>query len=91
MDFRRKLSWKYLFGLVLIVSFFLVNPSCSHKRARERKGTLVIGEISDFEALNPMGTTDAHARDVYNLLFLSLLDEQPDFLSFKPRLSLIHI
>ena len=61
--------------------------SCSREKPATRGGTLVVGEISDFESLNPMGTTDAHARDIYNLLFLSLLDEQPDFLSFKPRLA----
>jgi peptide/nickel transport system substrate-binding protein len=52
-----------------------------------RGGTLVVGEISDFEDLNPMATTDAHARDVYKLLFLELLDEQADFVTFEPRLA----
>jgi peptide/nickel transport system substrate-binding protein len=62
--------------------------SCSgEKQSARRGGTLVVGEISDFESLNPMGTSDAHARDVYNLLLLSLLDEQGDFLTFKPRLA----
>jgi peptide/nickel transport system substrate-binding protein len=62
--------------------------SCSEKGSRmARGGILVVGEISDFEDLNPMATTDAHARDVYNLLFLSLLDEQADFRTFEPRLA----
>jgi peptide/nickel transport system substrate-binding protein len=62
--------------------------SCSKERPSARAGgTLIIGEISDFESLNPMGTSDAHARDIYNLLFISLLDEQADFISFKPRLA----
>ena len=75
-------------GVILLALFMIVSfTSCSKKGAASRGGTLVIGEISDFESLNPMGTTDAHARDVYNLLFLSLLDEQADFLSFKPRLA----
>jgi len=88
MNFGEKWSWKhFLLYAALIVSLVLISHSCSHRGAVERGGTLIIGEISDFEALNPMGTTDAHARDVYNLLFLSLLDEQPDFLSFKPRLA----
>jgi peptide/nickel transport system substrate-binding protein len=52
-----------------------------------RGGILVIGEINDFEDLNPMSTTDAHARDVYKLLFLELLEEQSDLLSFEPRLA----
>jgi len=77
-------SWVFLIPVVLVVLFML---SCSREEASSRGGTLIVGEISEFESLNPMGTTDAHARDVYNLLFLSLLDEQADFLSFKPRLA----
>lgn len=74
-------------GTVLI--FMVLNVlSCSGERADEKRGgILVVGEISDYEGLNPMRTTDAHARDVYNLLFLSLLDENDDFLTFTPRLA----
>lgn len=75
----------YMILVLLIVS------SCAKERpSAQRGGTLVVGEISDFESLNPMGTSDAHARDVYNLLFLSLLDEQADFITFKPRLAESH-
>jgi peptide/nickel transport system substrate-binding protein len=62
--------------------------SCTkNEPAARRGGTIIVGEISDFESLNPMGTTDAHARDIYDQLFLELLDEQADFLTFKPRLA----
>jgi peptide/nickel transport system substrate-binding protein len=61
--------------------------SCARHAGQGRSNTLVVGEISDYESLNPMGTTDAHARDVYNLLFLLLLEEHPDFLTFGPRLA----
>ena len=72
----------------LLILSILFAWSCSRKeQAAQRGGTLIVGEISDYESLNPMGTTDAHARDIYNLLFLSLLDEQDDFLTFKPRLA----
>jgi len=72
----------------LLLTLSLCLASCGERGERlSRGGTLIIGEISDFENLNPMATTDAHARDVYNLLFLSLLDEQPDFLTFEPRLA----
>ena len=76
-----------------IVCFLLLFPSLMLSACGERGepvtrgGILIVGEINDFENLNPMATTDAHARDVYNLLFLSLLDEQPDFLTFEPRLA----
>ncbi len=72
---------------MLITAFLALPFGCAKKERVERGGTLVVGEINDFESLNPMGTTDAHARDIYNLMFLSLLDEHPDFLTFGPRLA----
>ncbi|MBN1164049.1 MAG: peptide-binding protein [Candidatus Krumholzibacteriota bacterium] len=72
----------------LVVVLILAAGSCSGRRkAAQRGGTLIVGEINDYESLNPMQTTDAHARDVYDLLFLSLLYENEDFLTFKPRLA----
>jgi peptide/nickel transport system substrate-binding protein len=69
-----------------LVAVLLV--SCAGDREPSlRGGTLVVGEISAYESLNPMSTTDAHARDLYNLMFLSLLDENDDFLTFEPRLA----
>ncbi len=76
-------------GIALCVLFavFAIGSCTREQPSTQRRGTLVVGEISDFESLNPMGTSDAHARDIYNLLFLSLLDEQPDFITFEPRLA----
>jgi peptide/nickel transport system substrate-binding protein len=76
------------FGCWLLFAMALAASSgCARRDRAVRGGVLVVGEINDYEGLNPMSTTDAHARDVYNLLFLSLLDENPDFLTFKPRLA----
>ncbi len=74
---------------ILLVVMLIPSISCTlvQKQNAERGGTLIVGEISDYESLNPMGTTDAHARDIYNLLFLSLLQEKPDFLNFDPQLA----
>jgi peptide/nickel transport system substrate-binding protein len=72
---------------VLMAVLVAAGAGCAKKDRAERGGTLIVGEINDYEGLNPMSTTDAHARDVYNLLFLSLLDEQSDLLSFAPRLA----
>jgi len=75
-------------GLCLVLAALLAATfGCAKKDRAAQGGTLVAGEINDYEGLNPMSTTDAHARDVYNLLFLSLLDENPDFLTFSPRLA----
>ena len=71
----------------LMLACLAAVSGCSKKEQAERGGPLVVGEINDYESLNPMGTTDAHARDVYQLLFLLLLDEHPDFLTFGPRLA----
>ena len=83
----RRRFWP-LIVLVIAYSAMLALPSsCARQEGPTRSRTLVVGEISDYESLNPMGTTDAHARDVYNLLFLLMLEEQPDFLTFGPRLA----
>lgn len=85
---KENYHWSVYFILMAVLLFA---GSCSKReRAVQRGGTLIVGEISDYESLNPFGTTDAHARDVYNLLFLSLLDEQDDFLTFEPRLAESH-
>ncbi len=73
--------------LLALAVFAGFAPGCARHDRHGRGGTLVIGEINDYESLNPMGTTDAHARDVYNLMFLSLLDERSDLLTFGPRLA----
>ena len=72
---------------LLLATCVAALAGCGKRERAARGGTLVVGEINDYEGLNPMSTTDAHARDVYNLLFLSLLDEQSDFLNFAPRLA----
>ena len=78
----------YILGLFLLAAALLAAPfGCGNRNRVERGGTLVVGEINDYEGLNPMSTTDAHARDVYNLLYLSLLEENPDLLTFGPRLA----
>ncbi|MCK4537670.1 MAG: hypothetical protein KAV42_02605 [Candidatus Krumholzibacteria bacterium] len=70
---------------VVLAAMFL---SCSEVWKKTRSGgTIIIGETSDYESLNPMQTTDAHARDIYNQLFLLLMDENPDLLTFSPRLA----
>jgi peptide/nickel transport system substrate-binding protein len=74
-------------ALCAFLALFSIVSCTREQSSTQRGGTLIVGEISDFESLNPMGTSDAHARDVYNLLFLSLLDEQGDFLTFEPRLA----
>ena len=77
-----------ILSLGLAAVFLLPFYSCTGSRdASYRKGTLIIGETSAYESLNPMHTTDAHARDIYQQLFLLLLKENSDLLTFSPQLA----
>ncbi|MBN2183921.1 MAG: peptide-binding protein [Candidatus Krumholzibacteriota bacterium] len=77
-----------ILSLALASVLFLTFCSCTESRnASHRKGTLIIGETSAYESLNPMHTTDAHARDIYQQLFLLLLKENSDLLTFSPQLA----
>lgn len=74
--------------IVIAVCSAALCVSCSGgKEGRAGEGTLIVGEMSNYEGLNPMSTTDAHARDIYEQMFLSLLDENDDFMTFEPRLA----
>lgn len=79
-------STRNLYVAIMLCAAILTGPGCS-KRAPRVGGTMIVGEINDFESLNPLGTTDAHARDVCSLLFLNLLDEHSDLMTFGPRLA----
>lgn len=49
--------------------------------------TLVIGVVSDAASMNPLLTRSRFDSEIAQLLFLSLMDEQPDLISFKPELA----
>jgi peptide/nickel transport system substrate-binding protein len=82
-----RIIWKRTIPAFLLAAILAATAGCEKRESARRGGTLIVGEINDYESINPMGTTDAHARDAYNLLFLSLLDEDSDLLSFGPRLA----
>jgi peptide/nickel transport system substrate-binding protein len=50
-------------------------------------GTAVIGLIGEPDTMNPLFATSANAKDIYERIFLKLVDEQDDFLSFQPLLA----
>lgn len=83
-----RMSRKTGYLLIAVLAVAVLVSSCAGDREPGlRGGTLVVGEPSAYEGLNPMKATDAHARDIYNQIFLSLLDENDDFLTFRPRLA----
>lgn len=82
--------------LVLLVSVaFACAPAENRAEGREsqrseagephRGGTLVTGSIADIEGVNNLIVSSTRANDeVHFLLFLHLLDEQPDFQDHPP-------
>ncbi len=50
-------------------------------------GTLTVGLLSEPATLNPLVVTSNETKDIVWSLFLKLLDEQPDYLNFSPRLA----
>jgi peptide/nickel transport system substrate-binding protein len=49
--------------------------------------TLTVGLLSEPSTLNPLAVTSVQARDILEQIYLKLLEEQPDFLNFRPRLA----
>ncbi|MEJ2719956.1 MAG: peptide-binding protein [bacterium] len=47
----------------------------------------MIGLLGDPETLNPLVATSVESKEIINLLYLKLLDEQADFISFAPQLA----
>ena len=72
--------------LIAAILMLIIHYSCSDRSDRNSE-VLIVGEISDYEALNPIGTSDAHAKDIHPHLFLNLFEEQGDFITFEPRLA----
>ena len=50
-------------------------------------GTVVIGLLGDPKTLNPLAAASIESRNIIDLLFLKLLEEQGDFVSFQPKLA----
>jgi peptide/nickel transport system substrate-binding protein len=50
-------------------------------------GTVVVGLLGDPKTLNPLVAASIESRNIIDLLFLKLLEEQGDFVSFRPRLA----
>ena len=70
------------------VLLLLVLLHCLSCGVGERQSTtLVVGIISDTDSLNPLLTRTRFGGELSKMLFLSLMEEQPDFITFKPQLA----
>ncbi len=49
--------------------------------------TLVVGTKAEPKTLNPVAITASEGHQIAGLVFLKLLEEQDDFISFKPQLA----
>ncbi len=56
-------------------------------RLASRGGSVVVGLLSEPKSLNPLVASSTQSQDIINLMFLTLLVEEADFLSFKPNLA----
>jgi peptide/nickel transport system substrate-binding protein len=86
---RRRTLDRPLAGVVLAV-LFLGAVSCdSGKKTAgpSSGGTVVVGLLGDPKTLNPLVSASIESRNIIELLFLKLLEEQGDFVSFRPRLA----
>jgi peptide/nickel transport system substrate-binding protein len=50
-------------------------------------GRVVVGLLSEPKSLNPLFASSTQSQDIVNLMFLKLMVEEADFLSFKPSLA----
>jgi peptide/nickel transport system substrate-binding protein len=61
--------------------------ACVPAAAGPAEKTLTVGLLSEPATLNPLSATSNETKDIVWCIFLKLLDEQPDYLNFAPRLA----
>lgn len=77
-----------VFCCAVCVWFLSCSPSEeSSTKSQDRNKTVIIGVLSDPATLNPLVATTTEERDIIERIFLKLLDEEDDFLNFRPRLA----
>ena len=75
-------------GIVLIGCLVVGLAACGSRQERPRTGgTVVIGLLGDPETLNPLVSTSVESKEIINLIYPRLLEEQADFISFEPQLA----
>lgn len=79
--------YRSLCSLALVIAFcsFVVPVLLSCADARDE--SLTVGLLSEPSTLNPLVATSTETKDIIWRVFLKLLDEQPDYLNFTPRLA----
>ncbi len=89
MHTRRRTLDLSLVGAVLAV-LALGAVSCDSGKKKPGPvsgGAVVVGLLGDPKTLNPLVAASIESRNIIDLLFLKLLEEQGDFVSFRPSLA----
>ncbi len=80
-----RLAWRIVASLV-VLALLPAAPARGADAALDEH-TLVVGTRAEPKSLNPIAVTASEAHQIAGLVFLKLLDEQDDFLSFEPQLA----
>ena len=74
----------------VLFALFALAPMALHAGPRDAAldaHTLVVGTSAEPRTLNPIAITASEGHQIAGLVFLKLLEEQDDFMSFKPQLA----
>ncbi len=77
---NRKTLSKVIILLLLVFSFHCGKQS-------SQSDSLIVGVSGDTDSLNPLFSVSRLGKEISQMLFLNLLEEQPDFSEFKPELA----
>lgn len=72
---------------IVIIALGIVGPAVAGRPPAMGETTLVVGTRAEPKTLNPIAITASESQQIAALLFQKLLEEQDDFISFKPQLA----
>lgn len=79
--------WRVILACTALAAVIGCSDAGEREGGRPSGGGVVIGLLSDPKTLNPLVATSVESQNIINLMFLRLLEEQRDFVSFKPNLA----
>lgn len=74
-------------GYCIFALLFILCSAFFSCRQQKSPSPLVIGVSGDVDSFNPLLTRSRFGTELSKMLYLSLLEEQPDFITFKPALA----
>ncbi len=79
-----KNSYSIYFFVILLFTIHIFLFSCN---SNKQSSILVIGVSGDTDSFNPLLTRSRFGTELSKMRYLSLMQEQPDFVTFKPGLA----